>query len=71
MAFAEQAYDIKLNALRLARVEASGDPKLSIKLEAILKKGTVPNAFYQDQPVLAELVDIIFEMKEIMEPVYA
>lgn len=71
MAFAEQAYDIKLNALRLARVEAAGNPRISIKLEAILKNGSVPNAFYQEQPVLAELVDIILEMKEIMEPAYS
>ena len=68
MKFAEQAYDIKINAMRLARTEVVGDTRLSIKLEAILKSGNVPKELYQTQPVLADLVDIVLEMKQIMEP---
>ena len=71
MSFAEKAYDIKLNALRLARAEAAGSPSLSIKLEAIIKTGVVPNQLYREQPVLAELVDIVLDMKAIMDPACA
>lgn len=62
----EQAYNIRLNAVRLARRNAAGDARLSVRVEAILKEGVIPSKFFKEQPILADIIEVALEMKELI-----
>ena len=65
-AITENAYNILLSAKRMATREGAASPSLSIKVHAALETGDVPRTLYAENPTLADLLDIVLEMQEIL-----